>query len=195
MAKTEQLTKTKKAAGTGIAIGERLAAGHELYRPAARVGSAAALQPDGRGLAIPRRFRPAAQGTPGEAAGTDGRSGFGRAGFVCGREHPLRDGFVSGKLEIQHQHSLRRSAEWRRAGALRNGRFGFAVRQDRSALDGGPHPSGDHLAMGRRRGAVHGRPHGGQRGRSAEGERPRQREYRHRQPGHARAWKRSRSTA
>src|SRR5260370_2492667 len=117
--KNGAVEKDKESTGTRTAVGERFAARHEFYRAAARVGSAPAVQPDRGGLAIPGGFRPAAERASGEATGADGCGGFGGAGPVCGGEHTLLHGFLSGKLEIQHQHSLRRGAQWRRTGSFR----------------------------------------------------------------------------
>ena len=94
-------------------------------------------------------------------------------------------GVISGQLEIQHQYPLRGGSGRGKADALRDRRVGPAVRQDRPPLDGRAHPSRHHLAVGGRRGAVHGRPHGRQRRRSAEGARRPEGEDRYRQPRHA----------
>ena len=56
-----------------------------------------------------------------------------------------------------------------RADAVRDRRLRPAVREDRPAVDGRPHPSRHHLAVGRGRRAVHGRPHGRQRDGGAQG--------------------------
>src|ERR1700751_4288933 len=48
--------------------------------------------------------------------------GVGRRVLIRRGEYTFRAGLISGKLKIQHQHPLRRGAEGRRAGAVRDGR-------------------------------------------------------------------------
>ena len=133
----------------------------------------------------PRRRRSAAQGAAGQAAGRDEEGRPRRAGPVRRRQHPLRHRVLPGQLEIQHQHPLRGRSGRRQADAVRDRRLRPAVREDRPAVDGRPHPSGHHLAVGGRRGPLHGRPHGRQRDGSAQGAQGREGKDRHRQPRHA----------
>ena len=151
------------------------------------MGSAASLQSDRRRLAASRRLRSPPPRAPRSAPRADEGRRSRRAGIVRGREHPLRHRIVPRQLEVQHQHPLRRRARRRRADPLRDRRLRSPMRQDRSAVDGGSHPSGHHLAVGRRRCSVHGRTHGGKRRRRAEGVRGTERTDWHRQPRHARA--------